>query len=591
MTKRAILAFVVVAQFGCRRAEIQIPDAPDDATHMAVLVLEDGERIASTPLFETDDGPPPMELETDPSSSALVYVAAFRAGEVRADVDPSALTNAPVRIAGTADAVVGQPGYAWRRTMDDDDYETLPDPQTFELTSDALPACPTLLPDGQPAFVELSCFAARCPAQPRQLGCSLSLQDQNCGLAFDLEIGPRGGLSGTCEGATDQPERAVVSVACEACVADVYAAPFEPVATVTSRQVVTTDALGAVRSPPMPGQLPGLAVLDDRVVVASYEQPVDLLACDASTPPARFLFLDLDTLEEIGSVVGPPCVADLLADASGTGFFAVHGAGEPRLSHYDAGGAIDDDVELFPQETVDNRPLRMVALEDRIAILLPELEPGRIQRGFRLVVAETSPLRVRTVSDENDADIRTTSIAALSSNAVLLSDTVANGVFIYPADGTSNLEDFIQVQASQNSGSVDVQYLAYHPSAARVLGGVRSNQTQTERWGGMHVLEPRPSQALVATPFTTTFERRTDAFAALPIPGSSNALVMLSDVDNVAYVGVLDVDGVRFLPGMVSAHADDEPLGPGTVMAWGANGVAYAVHPLSGFVSRIVVGE
>lgn len=270
-----------------------VGDFPPDTAFVAAIFLGDtGQRVASTGVIPFASGPSTTTRIPDvDASEVLVYAwdGAALAGILPVDGSRLAL---PVMRAGPGQPVLPDPIWVGRAQPLGAPLEAASAREA--LTAPWLAPCPVLAGAESELLADLRCGSRACPARFSQQGCRIPMPLGACAFPdLEVQVDGRGGVvfDGRpgridCQPAA-APEPALGSASCDGCRVDLYARPLDPPPPLSIARVqLAPPAPPERRSPPYPGRLTGMAVVDDRVFAA--------LVGEGECPGARIEVVQLD---------------------------------------------------------------------------------------------------------------------------------------------------------------------------------------------------------------------------------------------------------------------------------------------------------
>lgn len=235
---------------------------------------------------------------------------------------------------------------AWRREAP---------PERIEKTRFAFVtgSCPQV----GPLDVDLRCGNTGCFGTMRQEGCTMTFDLSTCARDnLVLGIDRFGGLClepnepfGSCAERAPSANGVLHTFDCGVtlpgtlgtCELDLYPKATErPPLTVETKTLFSVEPYQPPKNFPRPpyGWLGDLVHLEDRVAVTAYGSVrEDFVFCDEAEP-GRVHFLDPESMEEIATATAPSCLGHLAPDPLGDGFVGVYGVSPPSLARFDKNG-------------------------------------------------------------------------------------------------------------------------------------------------------------------------------------------------------------------------------------------------------------
>lgn len=275
-----------------------------------------------------------------------------------------------------------------------------------------LKSCPPL----EAIDLDVTCAPARCFAYTMQTGCAVQIDLDRCDLPSTTgRVRPDGTLcvdaTERCKVTYDQHPSLECSGA-DLCTIEVLPASSIPNWQVDERRVVP----GAVERVPVEvtafgvhpiamasGWFADVTVLEDRVVVASYEGRFqDNRSCSDPTPMLARMY-SLNALNEIATSTLPPCATKLIADPNGDGFFALYGGTSWRVGRFARAGAQLESASIpLPVERKWD-PFAVALIEHRSELWAVFSTWGEMGTAYALVVVDVASLGARVADVTEDA--------------------------------------------------------------------------------------------------------------------------------------------------------------------------------------------
>ena len=261
---------------GCSAGATQsatAPLPPDDIEWIVAVAQSDDGLVASPPIRRGDRREVGAQLPDTWGRGSTGWLLGFTA----AQLDSLSLDGAPARAAAPHEPILPPP--AWLASG-----EIVDGAATLEVSASAapelyvpgLPACPPRF--GPDTLVDVQCRSFPCRAVLERSGCRVRLEPTGCELGFEATLDGRGNLAFEDQQCTTLAARAgpAIALSCvdppqSRCSIGLYEAE-EPVEATIERVVLyDVDPQPFVREGfEQDGYVSGLAVLDDRVVVAGY---------------------------------------------------------------------------------------------------------------------------------------------------------------------------------------------------------------------------------------------------------------------------------------------------------------------------------
>lgn len=317
-----LAALSIAACSGVER-KIFSPAFPEDVDLAAVLTFDaQGELSAATGLVRWREVPFFELAEVESERVSTIVAAGWRSSDLTEVLLPrdDVLASTPLHRAARCDP-------------------HFPDPVSTIVFEGVLPSGPgplstNWLEDNCPqvqdkVFAHVPCVTKYCPPIVEQHKCRLTVNLDACDFGTQaLRVGYRGELcvetpaSFCVEGPAEPPALAHVDCTTSAeCAIDFYATPSTPRFVVETRDVLNVPprtpgnllALDIRTTHPMSGYLTDIAVLPDRIAVASLDGGfIEQLGC-LDMPQSRLHFFARDDLRELGTATTAGCLRGLLA--------------------------------------------------------------------------------------------------------------------------------------------------------------------------------------------------------------------------------------------------------------------------------------
>ncbi len=278
-------------------------------------------------MRRSDDADVGAELPESWADAKEAWILGFTDDELeRIPLVPS---PEPARAAGDRDAVLAAPAWQVHGAVESGaatlEVDGVPPP---ELTVAGLPACPQVY--GPDSYADVRCRVDRCVAPIRQVGCDVSIDEFPCEIGFNVRLDGRGNPvdDDSCEIGPDH-EGARSVIRCDdppamRCPLHLYAG----LETIPGRvETATVYAVEARRVNDEPyedtGFLSGLAVLQDRVVVAGHGGAAEPLICPAMAN--ELTFFDRSDLSLVATTTVGRCLRELVAAEDRATFYMLYG--------------------------------------------------------------------------------------------------------------------------------------------------------------------------------------------------------------------------------------------------------------------------
>lgn len=444
-------------------------------------------------------------------------------------------------------------------------------------------SCGELVPKDAPVFVDLSCDRPTCTASLVQDGCQLRLniggcQDHDLRAAIDRDgavIFEPSASAGTCVAGAPK-EGSFLGFRCTSAT---YGCDFDLYAQVDRSEdfdlgVVVIDDR-PYRPPnrnidhflnyifPLAGWLGGMTLLEDEVVIVKHGRYEDPTCAVKTSTAASFVFVDQRSLIFLSEAPAPACAIDLARDPTGDGFIAGYGGDVPTVGLFDRRGT------LIRSATIAAGPANfLVDLETSgnvLYVLISSLDADSFVTTFDL-----PSLKPRRTSLKFDHRAR--ALMPVLPGGVAISDGARNGIRLLDGD----LNDYGVVQlVSDRGNSNDPGTLLLDPDSGLLM--IASTGTLSALW----VLDPRTTEAVRGQ--GVAYEQPAVPWAIAKLRGSRMLAGLTARNDQRdALLGLFEVEGAHFLPGMV-------PIGHGVIRGLlpDTRGNYFALLPWEGRLVRI----
>ncbi|MEQ8279876.1 MAG: hypothetical protein RMA76_03805 [Deltaproteobacteria bacterium] len=376
------------------------PAPPDEVTYL--LAVARGEGVTASALVRRVDDDVGAELPESWTDADEAWILGFTDDELeRIPLVPSA---EPARAAGDRDALLAAPAWQVHGVIEAGAatlaVDGVPPP---ELTVAGLPACPQVY--GPDSYADVRCRVDRCVAPIQQEGCDIAIDEFSCEIGFDVRLDGRGNPvdNGSCETGPDH-EGARSVVQCDdppatRCPIHLYDG-LEPIAGRVETATVYAVEARPVNDEPYEdtGFLSGLAVLEDRVVVAGHGGAAEPLICPAMAN--ELTFFDRSDLSRIKTTTVGRCLRELVAAEDRATFYMIYGT-HPfvQFAEVDADGEILREVARV---TNGGREYGRIVLTGGDAVFLER----SVAAGVDTVVAVDLESFTVTATDFSDAPPR-----------------------------------------------------------------------------------------------------------------------------------------------------------------------------------------
>jgi hypothetical protein len=223
------------------------------------------------------------------------------------------------------------------------------------------PSCSMLADPSRPPLIDVRCASAgstplvppfACVPRATQNACTLAIDTGDCflgrleGSVYEQRdtCFPVSAAFGSCR-VESEPSDAALSISCtkasgESCAFLLYDPPPARFEVAHARVVEISrpyTEIGFERPPR--GYLSDLAVLDDRIAVATFDGEESRWSCFIDRP-GKVFFLDPETMGVIETATTPPCLTQIVRDPAGDGFAGAYGGSTPKLGRFDRHGRL-----------------------------------------------------------------------------------------------------------------------------------------------------------------------------------------------------------------------------------------------------------
>jgi hypothetical protein len=596
----ALCSCALVAAFACVRQESA--PLPPLAGHRALIFIVDsqGALAAGAAPIAGDSGTIPVIIDRAKDSTlyALLYDVSL------ADL---ALSQGPLSLQKTCGREIpsAQKMFSARIAMKTLSGWTEVDPAQppesiagLRLATDTT-LCPPLVDMMRPHLVDVRCMGANgmpiaqplaCPPSVAQVGCTVTIDTGSCflGSVQGLAYAPAGVCFSTGDRLTNchdvpGPKDSVIAAECttpsgDSCAIYVYPQQTSPPFTVDTATVLPNVPLPTYTGferPPR-GYVSGVAVLEDRLVAATYDGRDEAwVDCD-TTRASRVFFMDLESLAITGSATVPPCLSQIVGTPNGDGFYGAYGGTSPAIGRFDPEGRLLSHVAFVipPHEGSDTFQASSIAIggaPPRTVAATITPSPAT-QTGASFMFATDLLLQPRVFSATYHAGLR--ELEGYDAARFSAIDEVLKGFVLIdvdsgqPTPGPSLLG--VQVENRAYLGQV-----VHHAASMRTLVSVSSET------GGVYAFDAESRFLGRAGDFGLA----TDAWAMLPWPNDPTLVLVGLSGSNGTFtssVALLDPAVPRFLP--ISQNIGIGP--PGRMVADKKNRV-WIPLPWTGQVVRI----
>lgn len=350
MKPRRLIAFWGAALAGCvDTSTLQLPPAGEHRSMIAFALGDDGSLTAAAADLSREVDLP-VRLR---GVEAELYLLYFGSALDQLGFDAGALQLAgnepcsrPLPAAAETWSARAKAGDVWRRVA-------LPEKIAKARFSFAAGSCPEL----GPLDVELRCGNTGCFGTMRQEGCAMTLDLSTCARDnLSLPIDRYGALClapnepfGSCAELEPASPDILHTFECGAtgpgtlgsCELDIYPkATSRPPLTVETKTLFEVAPYHPPKNFPRPpyGWLGDLVHLEDRVAVTAYGSVREDATFCNEVDPGRVYFLDPESMTEIGTATAPSCLGQIARDPTGDGFVGVYGVEPPVFARFDKNG-------------------------------------------------------------------------------------------------------------------------------------------------------------------------------------------------------------------------------------------------------------
>ncbi|MCK6547130.1 hypothetical protein L6R52_14870 [Myxococcota bacterium] len=579
------LALVGLVATACAEPSLTIVAAPADGVEWLATVWLDatGAGLGSTGLVRwSPDAPLRGDFDTTSADIARVVLVGYSSDALRAaGVAPTdALTDARILVAPPTDPLIPTPTWSAAGAVHDGLVEAAATSMIPELTAAWLPRCPTLIPPGVEARVDVGWADLFCATTLEQKGCSLEGDEglAGCGLPFTrATIDGRGrGTSDRCALVAPR-EGSVAAISCDdGTRGDVYL-PDQPdpfvFEEVSILDVPFTPTNSIVRAP-IAGFVTGAAITGDEVAIVSHDGRVVGLPC-VSPEPTSIHFFDLEFLLPAGRVPAPACLTSIVETPDRSGFFGLFGTSTFHVGRFDASGALVATATVAGPTTATHYAVDLVVTEDGRRVVAAFAQSSAMISG-RLAVFDAATLAPERVVE-------------LGENVFALHATEGSEVVV----GANPDETLHWVDAATGGTTVTFsvasnrpvpntpQFLTHLPGDPRVFVACPSQNETRSTAGAVHLASADAGWIAAVVPW----DRETAPSAMAPWPlDDAHILATLVSRDGTwdTTIAVVDPVDLRVLPGQTKIGR-----GPVSVIRTDARDRLYLVLPWSAKLVRV----
>lgn len=435
--------------------------------------------------------------------------------------------------------------------------------------------------------VDIRCGNPACVGALRQDHCDLVLDLSRCSRdPISLPIDRFGALClaaseqfGRCT-AKDPPSMDIAhSFACDggtlgACDLDFYVHQDSAPIAVETKKILDVEVPSIVDMFPRPpyGWLGDLAILEDRVAVTSYGNVIPKGSFCVGAPEGQVHFLDLDSMEIIGTATTPSCFGNIAPDPVGDGFVGTFGNDPPVIARFDKRGAMIASVGMTgidPPELLFANSIAVDPGPPALAVVTAANEIWEQRRSYFFAVDLTSmsvdPLTGR--AGKNTRELQTFAPGVLSA----LEDIDNYMLFIDLAtrrQSRAGALGLLNAGVGQLYSALDGSTLVL--SMNGMAGGVFTFELTGDLKG-----RSRP------------FELWAETWAIAPWPADRRlflAGISVREEPRLGYLALVDVARPRFLPGRVRVGSGPAAIGR---LHEDRQGMLWAVLPWTAEVIRV----